>query len=1125
MTLPDMSTEGNHDSEFYGSSEDYKVYDLEGSLPDYPDIKCTQEGLQCADKTTIMDCYENFNEPLFIMSCNSLLYSDDGENVVSHCDNETSSCILTSKGMTVTFNIKTANSEDLKICESYSGLQCVNNETLIACSGDASSTHYTISCNGLATSETDHFLQGHCYENSCMFVTVQQTNISDIMADHTENYDTYHLVSPDTNSTTTECPYRNTSMTNHLLPPDNNSSATKLLYANINATYLWLQTDANSAISESLQTNTVLSYHLLPTDNDNAASDSIYSNTSVTYYVMPPEADSTINESLYSNINATYPLLLPDADSAASESPYSTTSVTDPLLPGDKDNAKIESLYSHISSATNSTHMHEEPDIPVEQVETFDLYDQHETIKYNLSQAGEEYFFDDGKTEVHITNSPPSGISDLITDTAEKILQTAQDDSSQINDYLMPTEKIPAHITVTDVDFELLPLPTGNSLEVLNLADVFHSETSSLLNLDHISATSESNVNLESPVIPRETIYFVPGIIHKEPTILISKSIPTETVFSVPETVPTKIMTPVFNVVPTETSSVPETSPTEITMPVSKFIHTENGFPLHETLLTEIANPISKPIQTEAAVSVPETVPIKPVMSISKLTHTANAVFIPEADYTEITTTVSKLISTETVFTVPETLHKETTFSVPETVSTESTTPASKLIPTETVSTERTTSVSKLIPTDTVFSDPKSVYTEITPLSKTIHTETAFSVPETVPDQTSTSVSKLTATAKIYPEPDTAPTQMTPVSKTAHTETAFFATETVPTGPMMLVLTPTHKENASSTPKTVSTQVTIPVLNAIPIETASPVSKTIPTQVTMPASKFILTETAFSVRENITTQAITPLSQLTPTNTDFRFSDNIPTEATTPVSKLLPMETASHLPETMPTQATAPVSKFISAETSSLVPETITLETTTSISKPIRRETASSIPEPMPGEVVTFNSGTTVTFSKPTMLVTEGKISVLKPIPVIGIQEAGGGSITDLHLHLQAIDSDSAVQSVSETVTSKPSAHESEFMSIKITPSTAEMDQSEHLVTAATPTVHKPLDISDMQQNNVCQKVGIQCIDSLTLGACLPDLTLSYTVSCQILLPYVMSDHYTVYCNKQLDICAVAPLL
>lgn len=158
MTLPAMSTESAYDNEFYVGDKDNDVYDMEDSVPDYLDIKCTQKGIQCVDNTTIMGCYENSNVQYFTMSCNSLLYSDEGENVVSYCDNETSSCILTSKGMTITLNIKTANSEDLKICDSYSGLRCVNNETLIACSGDASSIHYTVSCNGVATSETDSFL-------------------------------------------------------------------------------------------------------------------------------------------------------------------------------------------------------------------------------------------------------------------------------------------------------------------------------------------------------------------------------------------------------------------------------------------------------------------------------------------------------------------------------------------------------------------------------------------------------------------------------------------------------------------------------------------------------------------------------------------------------------------------------------------------------------------------------------------------------------------------------------------------------------------------------------------------------------------------------------------------------
>jgi len=196
----------------------------------------------------------------------------------------------------------------------------------------------------------------------------------------------------------------------------------------------------------------------------------------------------------------------------------------------------------------------------------------------------------------------------------------------------------------------------------------------------------------------------------------------------------------------------------------------------------------------------------------------------------------------------------------------------------------------------------------------------------------------------------------------------------------------------------------------------------------------------------------------------------------------------------------------------------------TSISKFIHRETASSIPALMPGAIVNFNSGTTVNFSLPTMLVTEDKTMVSKLTPVTGTQEAGVSSIADLHLHLQAISSVSAIHSASETITSKPSAHVSEFMSTRITP-TPEMDQPERLVTASNAAMSKPSDISDIRQKNVCHKVGIQCIDSVTLGACLPDLTLIYTVSCQTLLPYVMSKYHDVYCNKKLDTCAMAQMV
>jgi hypothetical protein len=1229
--LPDMSTESIYDSEFYAGDKENDVYDVEDSVPDYLNIKCTQKGIQCVDNTTIMGCSENMNEQFFAMSCNSLLYGDEGENVTSYCDNETSSCILISEGMTVTVSIKIANSEDLKICELYSGLRCVNNETLIACSGDASSIHYTVSCNGVATSETDSFLQGQCHENSCIFVTVNQTNISDIQESNIVNYDTYHLVSPDTNSTTTESPDRNISMTYDILPPNNHSSASKLLYTKINATYLWPPTYANSVISESLQTNIGVSQLLLPTDDDSAASKSLHSNKSETYYLMPLESNSTINESLYSIINVTYNILPPDADSAASDSPYSTTGVTYHLLPSDNDSFKIQSLYTHISSVTNTTDIHEEPDTPVMQVEMSDLYDKHEIIKYNLSMAGEEYFDDDSKTEINIANSPSSGNHDLVTYSAEKILQTTQHDSSQINDYLMADEKSPPYTAVSNADFELPPPPTGNSLEVMKSEIRFHSETSSLLNLD-IPVTSETDTSMKNPASPtqislsssgsivteiniavsktttRETISFAPEIIPKGPAILIFKSTPTETGFTVPETVPTTTLTPVSEVILTESFSALETKPTEIAIPVSKSSHTENDFPVPETLLTEITTSTTKSIETATAFSTHETVPIKTVTPISKLIHTENYFFVPEAVYTEITTPVSELMPTETLFTAPETvhqemtpvsntidtkvafsdtetvptenvmlvsklLHRETTYSVPETISTNIITHISTLIPTDTASPiaenattemtpvsktihtamtfsspgtlpkkmisesktmyidtvfpEITTTLSKIIPPKTVFPAPETVYTEITPLSKTIHAENVLSVPETVSVEMTTSISKLITTGKVYPDPDIVPTQMTPLSKTVHNEFGLFANESVPTESGVLILKPIHKETALSVPKPVSTEVTILVSNVTLIQTASPVPQIIPTQVIMPTSKLDLTETDFSVRQNIPTEAITPLSQLIPIKTAFPFSDNTLTEDTTPASKLIPTQTAPLLHETIPTRATAPVSKRIPIETASLVTKTIPTETMTSISKFIHREAASSIPALITGEIVNFNSGTTVNFSQPTMLVAEDKTMVSKLIPVTSTHEAGVSSITDLHSHLQAISSVSGIHSASETITSKPSAHVSEFMSTRstrITP-TAEMDQPERLVTASNAAMSKPSDISDIRQKNVCHKVGIQCIDRLTLGACLPDLTLSYTVSCQMLLPYVMSKHHDVYCNKKSDTCAMAPVL
>jgi hypothetical protein len=212
ITAPDTSREVDDTNELNGDDGDneYEMYDLESLSLNYTDIKCTQNGLQCADRTTIMDCSEDLREPLFIMSCSSLLYSNDGENASGRCDDKTRSCILSSQNMTLLLSINTVMNEDIKVCESYSGLRCVNNQTLVACSGEGKGTHYTVSCDGVAITNAGSSLQGQCYKNSCIFVTVHQTNNSDIQVDQSENYASYHLPPPNANSSTSEPLYSNT---------------------------------------------------------------------------------------------------------------------------------------------------------------------------------------------------------------------------------------------------------------------------------------------------------------------------------------------------------------------------------------------------------------------------------------------------------------------------------------------------------------------------------------------------------------------------------------------------------------------------------------------------------------------------------------------------------------------------------------------------------------------------------------------------------------------------------------------------------------------------------------------------------------------------------------------------
>jgi hypothetical protein len=998
ITIPDTSSEGDYNNELYDDDEEYEVYDLEGSLPNYTDIKCTWKGLQCADKNTIMDCSENFTEPPFIMSCASLLHSDDGENAVGHCDNDTQSCILTSQNMSLSLNINRVINDNLKVCETYTGLRCVDNETLVACSGDSNSMHYTLSCNGEAKSDTGSFIQGHCYENSCMFVIAHQANNSDMYADRSENIITDYLPTPDTNS--------------------------------------------------------------------------------------------DISQPLYSHTNIT------DAEDD-----------------------------------------HEEPDILIKQVEVFDLYDEYNALKHNLSKVEEQYFTDDhDDTEMHTTNSPPSGDTDLITDTAGNILQITQNDSPQTGDDLTSTEGTQPNTGEPDLHLELVSLYNDNSSEITNPANIkIYSQTSSLLSLDQIpdsasqtrlstsGATLIETTSQTAKSILTETDPFGHKSISTEATIPSSKPIPRETISSIPENI-TETISSVFETITETIFSVPET-------------------------ITETISSVPETI-TETVSSVLESIEATISSVFEAITETIS--LIPETILpTETTATVSNLISTGTASTIPETIHTETTASVSKSIPRGTASAIFEITPTGT-----TNPLSEFIPTATASSSPETASTEITmSVSETFHRETASPVPETIYTETVTPVSKLIHRETAFSVSETAPTETISVSQTFHGETASPIPGTTYTEITTPVFKLIHRETASSAAETASTETTLFVSQTFHRETASPISETIHTETMNPISKFIHGETDFSVPETVSTETTISIAETFHEETASPVPATINTETMTPVTKFIHRETTSPVPESIYTEIMNPASNLIHMETTFSIPETVStkttmsisdgetaypvpvtthtettvaIETTIPVSKTTSRNTASPFPEIIYAETTNFNSDTTIPASHTTVLVSDTSLTdviipVSKLIPTLNIQEAESDSTTELHFNLQTPAIDSTAELLSEALIPQPTVDKSRFKSTTISP-TVETEQPEHLVSMSSPAMNEASEVSNTHQKYVCQKAGIQCMDSLTLAACLPDLTLSYTISCRTLLPYMTSEHHVIFCDHRLDTCALAPL-
>lgn len=720
LTIPNTTSEDNYANELYDGDEDYEEYDLEGSLPNYPDIKCTRKGLQCADRTIIMDCSENSSEPLFTVSCASLLHSDDGENATGHCDNETPSCILSSQGMTLSLNIKTINTEDSKICKFYSGLQCINNDTLVACSGYTNNIHYAISCDGMSTSDTSSFLQGQCYENSCVFVIAQHNRSSEILAYQINNYETYHLLAPDANKSVSE----------HL----HSKTGTEINTTDIQGEQFQVFDLHRDDFIHSL--SKINEHHLVDDHGDTEIHTA--NSSSGEYTDLITETAENIIKTDQDNLPQTDDLT--SAESTVSDIGEPTTDLA--LLPQHTENSPevTESEGTDFYSETSST-------LNVDYIKI--------AFENNVNTAIPDHKI-------------PTSASKIRYDISETILTQAP--NSIPTEAMMSITKGIRGETPSPVP-EMIPAETTTHVSKLSQTETDFSTPETL---------PTETVAPVSKVLHRKKFSPVPVAIPTETIVPMLKSGHTESDFSVSETLPTEIITtesevmnketapPALESTPTETMipvskashhtemfSVTETLPTETMIYVSKLIYKENS-PLAPEMTPTGTTPMSKPSDRETTFSNPKILSAETLASVSKAVHKETVSPIPVNVPTETMVPVSKSTHTETSFSAPNTLpadiHSETSSTVPATSPTKHMTPTSKFIHTETAF-----SFHEVLPKETV-----------THVCKSTNTESAVFVPKTLPTKTTTPISE-----------ETRGRTASPLLKTIFTEATNFNSNTV----------------------------------------------------------------------------------------------------------------------------------------------------------------------------------------------------------------------------------------------------------------------------------------------------------------------------------------------------------
>ncbi|KAJ8890406.1 hypothetical protein PR048_009914 [Dryococelus australis] len=193
-----VTVQGNISQTPINSSAAEKANESAKTVASLPYVKCRNKGLHCADTATITDCDNESSEPLFELSCSSMIQSSDMESDSGKCDDATASCLLYLGGFPLRMRVFQSDEKMEGVCQDGT-LTCADNSTLVACSGDSSIPSYAINCAG---EQSNDVFSSYCdsEQKGCVIKRKESSSIPENMSSITVSENS---VAPITSETTT----------------------------------------------------------------------------------------------------------------------------------------------------------------------------------------------------------------------------------------------------------------------------------------------------------------------------------------------------------------------------------------------------------------------------------------------------------------------------------------------------------------------------------------------------------------------------------------------------------------------------------------------------------------------------------------------------------------------------------------------------------------------------------------------------------------------------------------------------------------------------------------------------------------------------------------------------------